>query len=243
MSGDAAAATLAGRRCLVAGNETPLRAALGAGLERAGAAVAFAATVGDRAAAEHAAEQARAALGGPLDALVATPPQLDAAGIDELDPARFDGALDAGYRSPFLQTQAVLGDLRVQTGSVVYVTSVAGLLGRAYTAHLAAAARAAIALMRTVAYEEAPAVTANAIAVGPMAGDALLAARARGLAEQRDMAPDAAAAAVAERIPLGRLAEPADVLATLLWVLSPSSRFLTGEVVTVAGGSELQVWP
>jgi NAD(P)-dependent dehydrogenase (short-subunit alcohol dehydrogenase family) len=244
MSANAADRPLAGRRCLVAGDDTPLCDALRAGLELAGAEVAAAATAATRADAERLAVDGRRQLGGAVDTLVACPPRLAAASIDELDPARFDGALDAAYKSPFRQTQALLGDLRHSgNGRIVYVTSAAGILGRAYTAHLAAGARAAIALMRTVAYEEAPAVTANAIAVGPMAGDALLGARARGLAEQRGTAADAAAAAVAERIPLGRLTEPEDVLQTLLWVLRPQSAFLTGELLTVAGASELQVWP
>jgi NAD(P)-dependent dehydrogenase (short-subunit alcohol dehydrogenase family) len=236
--------TLAGRRCLVAGDATPLRSAICAGLERAGADVASAATATTRSDAERQAAGAREALGADPDVLVTSPPRLAAAGIDELDPAAFDGALDAAYKSPFLYTQALLGGLRAsERGRIVYVTSAAGILGRAYTAHLAAGARAAIALMRTVAYEEAPGVTANAIAAGPMAGDALLGARARGLVEQNGATADGAEAAVAERVPLGRLTEPEDVVQTLLWALRPESAFLTGELLTVAGASELQVWP
>lgn len=235
---------LGGRRCLVAGDDTPLRAALVEGLEQEGTAVAVAGTAVGRATAERAAAAAREQLGGAVDLLVATPPHLTAAGIDALDPATFDGALDAGYKSPFLYTQVLLPDLRASdAGRVVYVTSAAGILGRAYTAHLAAGARAAIALMRTVAYEEAPAVTANAIAVGPHAGDALFGAWTRGLVEQRALTPEAAGEAVVERIPLGRLAEPDDVLEALLWLLAPRSGFMTGEVLTVAGAGELQVWP
>jgi NAD(P)-dependent dehydrogenase (short-subunit alcohol dehydrogenase family) len=241
MSGDL---PLVGRRCVIAGDDTHLRAALQAGLESAGAAVATVATASRRDDAERLAADARNVLGGDVEVLVTTPPALTAAGIDELDPAAFDGALDAAYKSPFLYTQALLADLRESGGGrVVYVTSAAGILGRAYTAHLAAGARAAIALMRTVAYEEAPAITANAIAVGPMAGDPLLEARARGIAEQRGVAAAAAEQAVAERAPLGRLTESQDVLQTLLWALRAESGFLTGEVLTVAGASELQVWP
>lgn len=242
----AAIQPLAGRRVVVAGEECELRTAVAAGLADAGATVAQAPAAGDRAAAEEAADGARAQLGGAPNALVATPPALAAASIDELDRATFDGALAAGYKSPFLHTQALLADLRAAgDGRVVYVTSVAGILGRAHTAHLAAAARAAIALMRTLAQEEGAALSANAIAVGPLHGgdDALLQARVRGLAEQRGLDADAARAAVAEGTPLGRLAEPGDVVATLRWLLGPESGFLTGQTIPVAGASELQVWP
>jgi NAD(P)-dependent dehydrogenase (short-subunit alcohol dehydrogenase family) len=235
---------LAGRRCVVAGDDTPLRAALAAGLEGAGAAVARVAAAATRADADRSAATAATELGGPPDVLVAVPPALAAASIDELGPDAFGAALDGAYRSPLLHTQALLPALREGgDGRIAYVTSAAGVLGRAYAAHLAAGARAAIALMRTVACEEAPAVTANAIATGPMAGDALLAARARGIAEQTGVAAGEAEAEVARRIPLGRLIEPEDVLQTLVWALRRESAFLTGEVLTVAGASELQVWP
>jgi len=235
---------LAGRRCVVAGERTPLRDALATGFERAGAAVASAPAVATRAAAERAAAEVRDALGGAADALVTCPPRLGAASIDELDPAAFEGAVAALYKSPFLHTQTLLGDLRAGgDGRIVYVTSAAGILGRAYAAHLAAGARAVIALMRTVACEEAPGVTANAIAAGPMDGDPLLAARERALIEQTAARPAAATAAVTERIPLGRLTTADDVLRTALWALAPESAFLTGDVLAVAGAAELQVWP
>jgi len=235
---------LTGRRCVVAGDETPLRSALAAGLERAGAAVATAPAVTSRAAAEQAAAASRQALDGPADALVTCPPPLDAAAIDELDPAAFDGAVAALYKSPFLHTQALLGDIRASgDGRIVYVTSAVAVVARAYTAHLAAGARATVALMRTVACEEAPRVSANAIAAGPIEGDPLLAARARALVEQTGVEPSAAAAAVAERIPIGRLTTAEDVLRTTVWALAPESAFLTGELLTVAGAGELQVWP
>ncbi len=235
---------LAGRRCVVAGEETPLRAALAAGLEQAGAVVASVPAVTTRAAADRAAVAAREALEGPANARVTCPPRLPAAALEELDPAAFDAAVGGLYKGPFLQTQAQLGDLRATgDGRIVYVTSAAGVLGRAYIAHLAAGARAAIALMRAVAYEEAPRVSATAIAAGPMEGDPLLAARERALVERAGASPAGATAAVVERIPIGRLTTPEDVLRTTVWALAPASAFLTGEVLTVAGASELQVWP
>ncbi len=234
---------LDGRLCLVAGDDSPLRSTLCEGLEQAGA---VAAPVPGAATASEVAEVLADVHGrlGVVDAFVACPRQPGAASLDELAPEAFDTALAKAYKSPFLYTQAVLPDLRQRGGGrLVYVTSAAGVLGRAYTAHVAAAARAVIALARTVALEEAPRVTANVIAVGPMEGDPLLEARARALAAAQDIDRAKAAAAVRERIPLGRLTEPADVLHAVLWALRPDSDFLTGQVVAVAGASELQVWP
>ena len=104
-------------------------------------------------------------------------------------------------------------------------------------------ARAVVALMRTLAVEEGPVVAANAIACGPLAGDALHQARVRGLRAQRGLDTAAAEAALAAALPLGRLAEPADVAATAAWLLGPAAAGITGQVLAVAGGGELQVWP
>lgn len=36
--------------------------------------------------------------------------------------------------------------------------------------------------------------------------------------------------------PLGRIAEPAEVASAIVWLLSPESAFVTGQVVGVDGG-------
>lgn len=233
---------MSGAVCLV-GEESPLRAELGRRLEQAGWAVAALPPARTRAEADANVGEARDRH-GTIGALVSCPPTLAAASLDELDPEAFDGALDAAYKSPFRYTQVALADLReVGTGRIVYVTSSAGMLGRAYTAHLAAGARATIALMRTVAVEESPAVTANAVAVGAFDGDPLLGARVRSLLDAGQPDPATAERVLAAELPLGRLVDPADVAETVVWALRPQSAFLTGQTIAVASGGELQVWP
>jgi 3-oxoacyl-[acyl-carrier protein] reductase len=165
LSGGRQASAAAGRLgCLVVGDETALAVAVAAGLEAAGAQVARAPAAGSRA--EAAAAVARAAESvGEIAALVSCPPAGAPASLDELTPAVFDAALATSFRSPFLYTQAALPALRAsRRGRLVYVTSTLGINARPHTAHLAAAARAVIALMRTAALETGPTVTANAIA-------------------------------------------------------------------------------
>ncbi|NLT07514.1 MAG: SDR family oxidoreductase [Solirubrobacterales bacterium] len=236
-------AALGGLAVAVAGAATPLRAALADGLAAAGARAVAVDAAGSPAQAATLAEAARTALGGPVGALVCAPPPLTAATFAELAPAELDAAVAAAYRAPLLQTQALLADLRAGGGRVVYVTSATAILARAATAHVAAGARAVVALMRTLAAEEGPAVAANAIGCGPLAGDALHQARVRGLRAQRGLDTAAAEAALAAALPLGRLAEPADVAATAAWLLGPAAAGITGQVLAVAGGGELQVWP
>ena len=42
--------------------------------------------------------------------------------------------------------------------------------------------------------------------------------------------------AIISHTPAGRLGEPADLLGTLLWLVSPASAFVTGVVMPVDGG-------
>ena len=43
-------------------------------------------------------------------------------------------------------------------------------------------------------------------------------------------------ARVAPRIPLGRVGQPEEIAAAILWLLSPAAAYATGSVLTVAGG-------
>ena len=47
---------------------------------------------------------------------------------------------------------------------------------------------------------------------------------------------EATRAQITERIPLGRVAEPRDVVGTVLFLCSPASDFVTGQVLYVDGG-------
>jgi NAD(P)-dependent dehydrogenase (short-subunit alcohol dehydrogenase family) len=231
-----------GRVALIAGEQSPLRAALAARLEDAGETVASIAPVRSRREADAAVAELERRL-GPVDLLVTTPPAAAPASLGEITAADLQETIDVALKSPFLLSQAVLGGMRERGGGrLVYVTSVAGLMGRAYVSHVAAVARAVIALMRTLAVEEAPALNANAVAVGPMDGEALLGARVRSLVEREGLDPAAARERTIEQIPLGRLTEMEEIADAVRWLARPESA-MTGQVVALAGGSELQVWP
>lgn len=53
---------------------------------------------------------------------------------------------------------------------------------------------------------------------------------------QAEANPAFAEHAVNRRHPLGRMAEPADIAAAALWLASPASAFISGQVVSVDGG-------
>ncbi len=151
--------------CLLTGEDGPLVAAVRAGLEAAGERVVWAPAAASRAEAEQAVAVAEAEA-GPLTALIACPPAAAPVAFDELSPAVFDGTQAVAFRSPFLFTQAALPRLRAaEHGRLVYVVSALGVSAEPQTAHVASAAQATIALMRTATLEVTAPLTANAIAV------------------------------------------------------------------------------
>jgi NAD(P)-dependent dehydrogenase (short-subunit alcohol dehydrogenase family) len=98
--------------------------------------------------------------------LISCPSSAAPVAFDELTPAVFDSTLATAFRSPFLYTQAALPRLRAaEHGRLVYVVSTLGVSAEPRTAHVASAAQAVIALMRTATLEVTPPLTANAIAV------------------------------------------------------------------------------
>jgi 3-oxoacyl-[acyl-carrier protein] reductase len=111
------------------------------------------------------------------------------------------------------------------SGRVVNVASVAGLVGFHGQANYAAAKAGVIGMTRVLAKELAKRqITVNAIAPGviqtPMLGE---------------IKPEVMAEYL-KQIPLGRLGKPEDVANAVLFLASEESAYITGQVLPVTGG-------
>ncbi|MES2942760.1 MAG: SDR family oxidoreductase [Pseudomonadota bacterium] len=110
-------------------------------------------------------------------------------------------------------------------GRVVFIGSrlARGMAGRA---HYAATKAALVALARSWAAELAPrGVTVNVVSPA---------------ATQTAMTQDPARAATAPRLPpIGRLIQPQEIAALVLYLLSPSAAAITGQDIQICGGSSL----
>ena len=90
-----------------------------------------------------------------------------------------------------------------------------------------AAAKAGLeALVKALAIEFAPAMTVNAVAPGFVRKDAGAHAAMSQVGMQER----------AEWIPMGRIAEPADIAAAIAFLASPDAGYITGQVLHVDGG-------
>ncbi|MER3415837.1 MAG: beta-ketoacyl-ACP reductase [Gemmataceae bacterium] len=110
-------------------------------------------------------------------------------------------------------------------GRIVNISSVAAWAGFYGQANYAAAKAGVIALTRVLAKELAKRqITVNAVAPGVVHTPMLAGLRPEVLAEYE------------KQIPLGRLAQPSDIAHAVLFLASPESGYITGQVLPVTGG-------
>ena len=250
---------LAGRSALVAGGYGDIGGAIAWGLARAGARVAIAgrsaaqaeAFAGELVAAGHdavglafdahsvgsirdAVDGAAARLGG-LDILVNCIGIQHEQSIDEVTEAAFDEVVQVNLKAAmFLAQAAALHQVRASEsgrapGRQVHVLSVRAQLGlreRGYSAYCATKG-ALLMLIRQHAVE----LCTHGITVNGVAPTVV-----RGRMGAHWLADPPTHDALLRRIPLGRVAEPADVVAAALFFCGPGASFVTGQTLFVDGG-------
>lgn len=113
--------------------------------------------------------------------------------------------------------------MRKRYGRIVNLASIAGITGNAGQVNYSASKAGVIGVTKSVAKELASrGITANAIAPGFVATDMT-----------KDIPDDAP---LKQQIPLGRIAEPAEIAALAVFLCSPAASYITGEVIRIDGG-------
>ncbi len=225
----AAALTAAGLRVTVLGrDEAALRQAVASH-----DAAAYTVTDVTDADALHAALDASA----PIDILINNAGAADAAPFARQDRALWDRMLLLNLTAAYEACRAVLpGMLARRQGRIVNVASTAGLVGYPYVAAYCAAKHGLIGLTRALAAELARTnVTVNAVCPGFTDTD-LVARSARAVADKTGQAAADVVAAYARHNPQGRLVQPAEVAAAVLFLCGADAGAMTGQSIAVAGG-------
>jgi 3-oxoacyl-[acyl-carrier protein] reductase len=144
----------------------------------------------------------------------------------------FDDVIALNLRSALVSMRAVAARLIAQKtkGSIVAVSSVAGLSAMPYGAPYAAAKAGLISLVRTAALEWGPSgIRVNSVAPGSV--------RTPKSTSDAVAGDDALADVERAALPLGRRGVPEDIADAVLFLLSGLSSWVTGQVLAVDGGS------
>lgn len=153
----------------------------------------------------------------------------------QLTPRQWQDMLDVNLTGVFLTLQAALA--RMTTGGrLLTVASTAGLKGYPYVAPYCAAKHGAVGLVRALALETArEGITVNALCPG-FTETPLLAESVQTIVAKTGLAEPEAKATLTHYNPQKRLIDPAEVVATALWVASPGASAINGQAIAIAGG-------
>jgi NAD(P)-dependent dehydrogenase (short-subunit alcohol dehydrogenase family) len=163
---------------------------------------------------------------GPIGGLVNAAGVISRRTIRELDVAEWDRVLDINLRAAFVTARACVPYMRAGA-VIVNVTSIQATIANGDLPHYAASKGGLAQLTKSLAVALAP-DGIRVVDVAPGTTDTPLNA-----ARRQD--PDTAAAYL-RRIPLGRLVDVVDVARTVIFLLSPAARSITGTSVVVDGG-------
>lgn len=164
---------------------------------------------------------------GRLDVLVNNAGICPLATIEETTEDLFDRIVAVNLKGTFFVSQAAITPFKTQrAGRIVNIASIGGKTGGIMPVSVYSATKAGIvSLTKSFASYLAPyGVTVNAVAPGPATTDLT-----------RDWPADRMNA-IAETIPLKRLARPEDIAPVVAFLASEAASYLTGEIVDVNGG-------
>jgi NAD(P)-dependent dehydrogenase (short-subunit alcohol dehydrogenase family) len=222
-----------GDRVVALGRDTEALARLGDSL---GLAADHVETVRCDVSSETEVEETFAAIGA-VDVLVNNAGVAASAPLPNTSLADWEAQFAVNATAGFLCTRAVLpAMLERDSGSVLTVASTAGKVGARYTAAYTASKHAAVGLMRATAAEVAgTGVRANAVC--PTFADTEMTERTVANIIDATGRDEAGSRRALERsAPLGRLVDPHEVAAALVWLASVDAAPINGQTIVIDGG-------
>ncbi len=177
-----------------------------------------------------------AAVGAALDAFGGLDVRVNSAGvamarsIETCDEAFWDEVIDINLKGTFFCIRAAAAALRESRGSIVNVSSTSGLTGDANLSTYCASKGGVIMLTKALSAEFAPEVRINCVCPGWVDTD-----MAKVYINRSDD-PAAARAEIDADSPMGRIARPDEIAASILYLASDAAGIVTGVALPIDGG-------
>ena len=183
--------------------------------------------IGSRVSVTRAIAQCRKRFGGDISILVNNAALAQEKPFEAITDADWDRMLAVNLRGAFIVAQECLpGMLAGKWGRIINITSIGGQWGGMRQVHYAAAKAGLINFTHSLArlYSGAG-VTANAVSPGLVATDMI----------KKELASKAGKKKAAQ-IPAGRIAEPEEIAAGVVYLASDAAAYVTGQTLNINGG-------
>jgi NAD(P)-dependent dehydrogenase (short-subunit alcohol dehydrogenase family) len=183
--------------------------------------------IASRASIRRALAQTRKAFRRDIDILVNNAALVQEKPFETLTDADWDRMLAVNLRGAFILAQESLPAMaKRKWGRIVNITSIGGQWGGMRQVHYAAAKAGLINLTHSLARLYSPlGITANAVAPGLVATDMIRKELKSRSGKQK-----------AAQIPVGRIAEPEEIAAGVVYLVSDGAAYVTGQTLNVNGG-------
>jgi 3-oxoacyl-[acyl-carrier protein] reductase len=168
---------------------------------------------------------------GSLDILVCNAGLWHGSPVEEMSEELWESVLDTNLKGTWTIVRAAVPLMKGKgEGSIIIVSSTAGQRGEAFYSNYAASKGGQIAFTKALAVELAPEnIRVNAVAPGWVQTEMTAQVLSDTLSREK----------IEAEIPLGRVASATDIARPIVFLASDWARHITGEVLSINGGSVL----